>query len=720
MAVTEQTPIQTYTANGSTTVFAFPFLALLAGDLVVTVSTTDTEPDVMTLGVDYTVAGLGVSSGGTVTFVVAPANGAEVIIYRDTSLTRSTDYQDNGDLLAAVVNEDFDRLWLAMQERGLNDTRSLRLPIGEGPADLPALSVRANKALGFNSLGLPEMIAPEAHVLDTQAPETGGVVEQVTVWIQRERVRPEQFGCTPGTGAADQATNLQKAINAASSRGMPLNLGGKVWKASAGLVIPLAGIEIEKGQLYMPTVASGGYGVTSAGGLGTGLVVAASVSRGADVLTVPTASLVVGKWYKLASDDLWADSGSGVTVTCGEWVRVRAILGANSVRLYRPTFDAYSTNPRLYPVSWVDHAYLTDVEALGGGAGLNQNGLSLAYCLDVRAYNSAARSIAARGLAYDHCLDIEIDGGMPGDGDDSTGLAYGHIITGPTIRARSRSVRGDSLRHVVTAGGSSGVVRGYRCDGIVGTAMTDATVDAHPAVDDAVFCDIRHDGDTYTNGVTPMGADGDGIVSQALVTHVDGYVIRRPGRHGILIQPACKLYKGRAKVGQGEIRDHGSYSSASGWAINFAVDYNASLGLTLATVDGADIESAEGYANGIQIAATTGGVAHGTISARVTTQGRAVLARGDGQTIANLQVQGGYYERTTTTAEVVMLWGTSSGQVTQSKVGGAYVKGGTYGVRGLNATSNNVANNTIKNYATGAITGITHDGTTEFVVNNET
>ncbi len=37
-------------------------------------------------------------------------------IYRDMALERLIDYQQNGDFLAANVNRDFDRLWLAMQQ----------------------------------------------------------------------------------------------------------------------------------------------------------------------------------------------------------------------------------------------------------------------------------------------------------------------------------------------------------------------------------------------------------------------------------------------------------------------------------------------------------------------------------------------------------------------------------------------------------------------------
>jgi hypothetical protein len=111
MTVTQQTPVNSYTANGVSTVFNFTFLLLASGDLDVYVD------DVLkTLGADYSVSGLEVPAGGSVTFTTPPANGANVVLQRNSDIERATDYQNNGDMLAAVVNKDFDRLWLAMQE----------------------------------------------------------------------------------------------------------------------------------------------------------------------------------------------------------------------------------------------------------------------------------------------------------------------------------------------------------------------------------------------------------------------------------------------------------------------------------------------------------------------------------------------------------------------------------------------------------------------------
>lgn len=111
MSVTAQTPVNSYTANGVTTVFNFSFLLLAAADLDVYI-----DGVLKTITADYSVSGLEINSGGTVTFLSAPADGAAVVLQRNSDIARTTDYQENGDLRAQTLDLDFDRLWLVLQE----------------------------------------------------------------------------------------------------------------------------------------------------------------------------------------------------------------------------------------------------------------------------------------------------------------------------------------------------------------------------------------------------------------------------------------------------------------------------------------------------------------------------------------------------------------------------------------------------------------------------
>jgi hypothetical protein len=121
MAVSVQNPYKIHTGNGVATLFAFDFKVLLEDDLYVTVDGVEVT--------SYTVSGLGLASGGDITFTTAPASGAVIVIERRIALARLTDYQYLGDFRSDVVNPDFDRLWMAAQQLQALLDRTPMLPI---------------------------------------------------------------------------------------------------------------------------------------------------------------------------------------------------------------------------------------------------------------------------------------------------------------------------------------------------------------------------------------------------------------------------------------------------------------------------------------------------------------------------------------------------------------------------------------------------------------
>lgn len=200
MSVPNQTPYNIYTANGLSTVFTYEFYLITANDLQVTIN-----GNIVTTG--YTIAGVGNVSGGDVTFLTPPANGATVMLERVVPTFRLTDYQDNGDLLADTVNKDFDRIWMAIQRSFIYLGLALRRPLFGGPynaegyrianladpvndtdaatkrwvqsqgqinlnktlrvpenfvASLPPAVARANHLLAFNNEGNPISVLPES------------------------------------------------------------------------------------------------------------------------------------------------------------------------------------------------------------------------------------------------------------------------------------------------------------------------------------------------------------------------------------------------------------------------------------------------------------------------------------------------------------------------------------------------------------------------------
>lgn len=109
MPVSNQSTIVTYTANGSTTVFTFPFKVLKSSDLVV-------YKDGVVTTTGFTISGVGNPTGGSVTFSTAPTNGVLVRLQRIIVLDRSTDYVEGGQLAAEVLDADFDRIVMMTQD----------------------------------------------------------------------------------------------------------------------------------------------------------------------------------------------------------------------------------------------------------------------------------------------------------------------------------------------------------------------------------------------------------------------------------------------------------------------------------------------------------------------------------------------------------------------------------------------------------------------------
>ncbi|MDX5995449.1 phage tail fiber domain-containing protein, partial [Ectopseudomonas alcaliphila] len=116
MAVPQQQPFVEYASNGIATVFAIPFRLIRDDDLGVYL-------DGVELTSGFVISNVG-SDIGQISFAVAPPSGV-LALRREVPLERSTDYQDNGDLLAETINLDFDRLWCALQDMNYDLRRAL-------------------------------------------------------------------------------------------------------------------------------------------------------------------------------------------------------------------------------------------------------------------------------------------------------------------------------------------------------------------------------------------------------------------------------------------------------------------------------------------------------------------------------------------------------------------------------------------------------------------
>lgn len=235
-AVSEEIPTASSTANGVSTSFPYNFTVLDSGDLVVK-GTLSGATTTYSYGVDYTISGLG-SPTGSADFMTPPAAGTLIVRYRDTALKRTTDYQDNGDLLADTVNDDFNRLWYALQEfmvGGRGSPTAVRVPDGETATELPAAGSRLDRLPVFNiSTGDVELSTFTATQLASAVaaayaagatadavtylpPGLGATSTSVQAHLRLEPVYPEDWGAT-GLDVANPLSATFATLGAAQAK----------------------------------------------------------------------------------------------------------------------------------------------------------------------------------------------------------------------------------------------------------------------------------------------------------------------------------------------------------------------------------------------------------------------------------------------------------------------------------------------------------------------
>jgi hypothetical protein len=147
-----------YSGNGSQTVFAYTFKILADADIQVIIRAATGVETVKSLTTHYTVSGAGSASGGNVTFTSGnvPANTETVVIRRTTTKTQAVDLVENDPFTAETVEGAFDRSVMIGQEideevgRSIKLSRTNTMTSTEFTVDA---ATRASKILGFDTNG---------------------------------------------------------------------------------------------------------------------------------------------------------------------------------------------------------------------------------------------------------------------------------------------------------------------------------------------------------------------------------------------------------------------------------------------------------------------------------------------------------------------------------------------------------------------------------------
>lgn len=126
MTVATEVDHKEYTGNGATVLFPFPFRIFSGSDLLVQVLDLDENVTTLTLGSGYTVQGVGVYTGGSITLPAPLATGWKISILRNASATQETSIRNQGGFFPEIHEDAFDKLTMLVQEALGIGRRSLR------------------------------------------------------------------------------------------------------------------------------------------------------------------------------------------------------------------------------------------------------------------------------------------------------------------------------------------------------------------------------------------------------------------------------------------------------------------------------------------------------------------------------------------------------------------------------------------------------------------
>lgn len=213
-----------YDGDGSTTGFSITWKYFAKSHVVATLRDSSGVETVQTLTTHYTLTDAGVSTGGTLTMVTAPATGETLVITSEPPNTQATDIPLGGSFPASSVEDALDLASQVSQKVESLFDRALRVPKTDtrsaSQLELPNETDRAGNFLAFDSNGDTTAVASvitestvtsfmETVLDDTTAPAARATLGAISAGDMRRHAGLSLFNAQTGRAMAmDNAGNM--------------------------------------------------------------------------------------------------------------------------------------------------------------------------------------------------------------------------------------------------------------------------------------------------------------------------------------------------------------------------------------------------------------------------------------------------------------------------------------------------------------------------------
>ena len=208
ISISDNNPRIAYTATAGQTAFTVPFEFFSDSDLNVYINET-----LKTITTHYTVSG-GSGSTGTVTLTSGATLNDKVVITRDVTLERTTDFPASGPFQVSSLNTELDKIIAMVAD--LEDLASRGIVLSDSDTTvsvtLPNVTGRAGKVLAFNSTTGAVEAGPTITATQTVADQAADI-ETCATNISAITAAPTQ-----ATNAANSATSAAASASTATTK----------------------------------------------------------------------------------------------------------------------------------------------------------------------------------------------------------------------------------------------------------------------------------------------------------------------------------------------------------------------------------------------------------------------------------------------------------------------------------------------------------------------